>query len=82
MLTSGFLAWAPGRIELPLTELGTASLWEKSRCSSCGFANFEMPLDSHVERLNGQFNICVNFTGEFQIADIDLGAICIEIFKL
>lgn len=82
MLASGFLAWAPGRIELPLTELGHHKFVGEEQELSCGLADFEMPLDSHVERLNGQFNICVNFTGEFQIADIDLGAICIEMFKL
>lgn len=82
MLTSGVLSWALGRIELPLTELGCRKFVGEEQELSCGLADSEMPLDSQVERLNAQFNICVNFTGEFQIADIDLGAISIEMFKL
>lgn len=54
MLTSGFLAWAPGRIELPLMELGSRKFVGEEQELSCGLAGFEMPLDSHVERLNGQ----------------------------
>lgn len=54
MLTSGFLAWAPGRIELPLMELGSRKFVGEEQELSCGLADFEMPLDSHVERLNGQ----------------------------
>lgn len=71
-MASRALAWATGRIDLSLTELGSSKFVEEEQELSCWHVGVEMPIVNSREAKWTVRYMSLNFTREFQTGHIDL----------